>query len=421
MRYLIIRFVYCMRVLHCLSQLPTRTGSGVYYRNLVREIKKQRGWEQAGLFALNAEHHCFDVELDRVYPVCFESEELPFPMAGMSDEMPYDSTVYSHMTADMLKRWKNAFRSKLTEIKGVFKPDVIICHHLWILCALVLDVFPDIPVIAISHGTDIRQAVQNPSLVKKHVGSLRQLRKVLALSQSDIASIQELFDIRREQITVTGGAYDPSVFYACPEKASCRSDSPLRLLYAGKITESKGVFELVAAYRKVRQIHPDLLLDLVGREDRRTLDRIKEISGHDPTIRVFDAETQSVLADHMRCCDLFVFPSYYEGMGLIAIEALASGLHLVSNMLPGLREQLGQELIEDPAICWVELPPLKNLDEIVDEARSDYIDALAEAICFQIEYLKARGAETKIPFEMIAKCSWDCLVNKIISEIENIT
>ena len=249
-----------------------------------------------------------------------------------------------------------------------------------------------------------------------------------------------------------------------------------RLLYAGKITDSKGVFELVAAYRIVRQTHPDVTLDLVGREDQETLDRIKELSGDDPTIHLFDVESQAILADHMRCCDLFVFPSYYEGMGLIAIEALASGLHLVSNMLPGLREQLGRELVEDPAISWVELPvsythldvykrqgmgliaiealasglhlvsnmlpglreqlgrelvedpaiswvelpPLKNLDEIVDSARHEYIESLAEAICLQIERLKTEGGTGDFPFDKIASCSWDCLVSKIISVIESV-
>jgi len=409
-----------MRILHCLSQLPTRTGSGIYYRNLIREIKEQRGWEQAGLYAHNDEDWSFELELDHTYPVHFGTDELPFPIAGMSDEMPYSSTVYSHMTPRMLTQWKHAFRTKLVEIKDEFNPEVIVCHHLWMLCALVLDVFPDTPVIAISHGTDVRQARQNPKLAEEHVGSLRNLQKVLALSMTDIKSLEELFDISRKQIVVTGGAYDPSVFYACPNKDQGLVSSPIHLLYAGKITDSKGVFELVAAYRKVRQVHHDVRLDLVGREDQESLDRIKELSGDDPTIRLFDVETQEVLADHMRCCDIFVFPSYYEGMGLIAIEALASGLHLVSNTLPGLREQLGQELIEDPAICWVELPPLKNLDEIIDDARSDYIDALADAICSQIEQLKDECRKREFPFDKIAKCSWDRLANHVINVIESI-
>jgi hypothetical protein len=148
-----------MKILHCLAQLPNRTGSGVYYKNLIREMKKQRGWEQAGLYALNDENRCLDLDLDYIYPIRFNSDELPFPIAGMSDEMPYDSTAYSRMTPDMMEQWKGAFTSKLIEIKDDFKPDVIVCHHLWILCALVLDVFPDIPVIAISHGTDIRQSL----------------------------------------------------------------------------------------------------------------------------------------------------------------------------------------------------------------------------------------------------------------------
>jgi hypothetical protein len=93
-----------MKILHCLAQLPNRTGSGVYYKNLIREIKKQRGWKQAGLYALNGENRCLDLDLDYIYPIRFNSDELPFPIAGMSDEMPYDSTAYSRMTPDMMEQ-----------------------------------------------------------------------------------------------------------------------------------------------------------------------------------------------------------------------------------------------------------------------------------------------------------------------------
>ncbi len=421
-----------MRILHCLAQLPTRTGSGVYYRNLIGEIRKQRGWEQAGLFGLNAKNRTSYLKLDHTYPVQFESEALPFPIAGMSDEMPYPSTVYSEMTPEMLEQWKGAFRTRLLEIKDNFDPDIIICHHLWMLCTLVLEIFPDIPVIGISHGTDLRQAKQNPWLAQEHVGSLRTLHKVLALSLSDKEDLCQYFDLCDEKIVVTGGAYDPTVFYSCQSKArsqvkspndvieSDECEEPIRLIYAGKMTDSKGVFELVEAYAKVRRIYPNLSLDLVGRVDKETKKKIEQLSGDDPTINLFDVETQAVLAAHMRRCDLFVFPSYYEGMGLIAIEALASGLRLVSNCLPGLREQLGEELIHDPAISWVEMPELENFDEIAAEARPNYIESLADAIYHQVQCLRLRQRETCFPYKKIAECSWERLSERIIRIIEEI-
>lgn len=350
----------------------------------------------------------------------FETEHLPFPIAGMSDEMPYTSTVYHQMTDEMLMKWKDAFRAELIEAKKNFKPDLILCHHLWILCNLVLEIFPDVPVIGISHGTDLRQAKQNPTMAKEHVGSLRKLKKVLSLSQSDVEDLEKHFDLEKGQVEVTGGAYDPYVFYPCQSRSIMGDKLPIRIIYAGKITDSKGVFELVEAYARVRKVYPDLSLDLVGRESDETIRRIKELSHDDPTIHLFDVESQKILASHMRRSDLFVFASYYEGLGLIALEALASGLHLVSNRLPGLCEQLGAELCGDPVISWVDLPKLRNLDELVEEDRPNYVDRLTEALLHQVDYIYHKGKDVQFPYEKIEEHSWRGLAEKIVEMVEDI-
>lgn len=407
-----------MRVLHCLAQLPTRTGSGIYYRNLISEMAKINGWKQAGIFGVNANHEVSWLELDERFPVVFQSDDLPFSIAGMSDEMPYDSTVYHKMTPDMLRQWKGAFRSRLIEAREEFCPDIILCHHLWILCSLVLEIFPDTPVIGISHGTDLRQALHNPYMAEEHVGSLSKLKKVLALSNSDLRALVKTFDLREEQILVTGGAYCKEIFYPCEVRSILGDKLPLRIIYAGKITASKGVFELVEAYAKVRKIYPHLSLDLVGRKTEETKKRIDELSNHDPTIHLFDVESQEVLASHLRRSDLFVFPSYYEGLGLIALEALASGLHLVSNRLPGLCEQLGEELCSDPIISWVDLPVLKNLDQISEDARPFYVEALTKSMLHQVEYLYAKGIDKVFPYEAIEEHSWGGLANRVVQILE---
>ena len=50
-----------------------------------------------------------------VYPVYFSSEKLPYPVVGMSDEMPYTSTRYRDMTEEMAGQFKAAFLEVLDE------------------------------------------------------------------------------------------------------------------------------------------------------------------------------------------------------------------------------------------------------------------------------------------------------------------
>ena len=63
---------------------------------------------------------CEDIKL---FPVRFETEKLPFPVVGMSDVMPYQSTRYQDMTDEMLKQWKSAFQKQIDKAINEFQPD----------------------------------------------------------------------------------------------------------------------------------------------------------------------------------------------------------------------------------------------------------------------------------------------------------
>ena len=80
-----------MRILSITAQKPNSTGSGVFLTELVKELAA-KGHEQAVVAGVYKEDKTEVPENTKVYPVIFKSEELPFPIAGMSDEMPYEST-----------------------------------------------------------------------------------------------------------------------------------------------------------------------------------------------------------------------------------------------------------------------------------------------------------------------------------------
>ena len=82
-----------MRILTITAQKPNSTGSGVYLTELVKNFAKN-GHKQAALAGVYREDQVEFPEGVRFYPVYFQTEELPFPIPGMSDEMPYESTVY---------------------------------------------------------------------------------------------------------------------------------------------------------------------------------------------------------------------------------------------------------------------------------------------------------------------------------------
>lgn len=62
----------------------------------------------------------------------------------------------------------------------------------------------------------------------------------------------------------------------------------------------------------------------------------------------------------MRQSDIFVLPSFFEGLPLVLLEAMACGCRVVTTDLPGSRELFGQS--PPPMVRMVELPPLETVD-----------------------------------------------------------
>ena len=126
------------RILHITSQYPGKTGSGVYLNELIKEGNK-KNYVQGLIAGLSKGEENIELNIPKkyFYPVLFKTEKMPFPIVGMSDIMPYESTKYSEMTDEMLYMWKKEFKKTIKKAIDKFKPDIIISHHLWVLTSLV--------------------------------------------------------------------------------------------------------------------------------------------------------------------------------------------------------------------------------------------------------------------------------------------
>ncbi|MCL2377182.1 MAG: glycosyltransferase family 4 protein, partial [Defluviitaleaceae bacterium] len=338
-----------MKILHVIAQLPTRTGSGVYYSNVVEELKRF-GHNQAALFAVQ-DGLAFDIlPAEAQYPVPFKSQQLPFPVAGMSDVMPYDNTVYSEMDEGMMDAWQKAFGDTLAQAKKGFAPDIVILHHLWMLTSMAVEVFDSQVKIGICHNTDLRQAEQNPHMKNKYVKNLNSLDAIFSLSDDAKDRIVNIFGINQSKIITIGGGFNQNLFY--PAAAKEKSDK-IQIVFAAKIERSKGVFELVKAFKGVSAVAPNLHLNIVGTPDGENKQRLASLMEGHENISLVHITSQKVLADFMRSQDIFVMPSYYEGLGLIAIESLGSGLRVVATEIEALMTLLGEDVNNSGIIEYV--------------------------------------------------------------------
>jgi glycosyltransferase involved in cell wall biosynthesis len=112
-------------------------------------------------------------------------------------------------------------------------------------------------------------------------------------------------------------------------------DAPLAL-YAGRLHEGKGIVQLLQAWKTLASRWPTTRLWIAGEgPQRRALQR--EISELNLEGRVLLAGVFDEIDELLAAADLFVLPSFAEGMSLALMEAMAAGLPVVASDIPGNR------------------------------------------------------------------------------------
>ncbi|MES3098720.1 glycosyltransferase [Sphingomonas faeni] len=129
-------------------------------------------------------------------------------------------------------------------------------------------------------------------------------------------------------------------------------DAPVLLMVA-RLAEQKGHALLLDALPAIRAAHPDMIVLLAGEGPLLTQTaRAVAAKGLAGTVRMLG--TRSDVADLMTLADLLVLPSAFEGLPLVALEAMAAGLPVVATVAPGNAEAIedgvtGRLTAADPA------------------------------------------------------------------------
>ncbi len=164
-------------------------------------------------------------------------------------------------------------------------------------------------------------------LDKKHARAISRASAVLVLSDSWITYFSKTLGCRRV-VVIPNLVPDVRIVR---NRAKRRPEEPLRLLYMGKLTQQKGVYDLVRAleplaakYQSYLQLaiagsgESDQVIALI---DELKLDRIVTFEGW------VDEKEKDRL---MRLSDVLILPSYREGMPVGILEAGIYGMACIA-------------------------------------------------------------------------------------------
>ncbi|MBM7625035.1 glycosyltransferase family 4 protein [Sporohalobacter salinus] len=402
------------KILHILSQRPEKTGSGIFLQNIFKEAAK-KDYKQAAVAGVPKNLERVDlgvIDKEDFYPVKFETERIPFAVVGMSNVMPYKSERYMDLTDEMLKKWKLGFKEQITKAIEEFKPDLILSHHLWILTSFLQEFITDIPIKAICHGTGLRQLKQTERFADYVTAGCRKADTIFALHDQQKEKISQLYEIDPEKIIVIGSGYDSDIFYT-PNNNYI--DDLIRIVYAGKLSYSKGIKSLIRAYNKLNFARDKLELVLVGNGSGKEVEEIKRMAQNSRfKVSLTGAVPQAKVGDIFRQADIFCLPSFYEGLPLVLIEALASGLRVVTTNLQGVKEWIGNKINNSGAIEYVKLPSLKEPGVPIEDDLVEFEMRLQKALEKQINNLEADDyLENQDLIKAIKRMSWTGVLERM--------
>lgn len=407
-----------MNILHVTAQKPAATGSGIYLTKLAQSLCELKSVGRQGILAgvyaedLSALRSALPAGAT-LFPVVFDSEKLPFHIFGMSDVMPYPSCQYSDMTGSQLSAFKESFLDVAEKAVAQLNPDVILCHHLYLLTSLIREHFPEIPVYGFCHNTDLTQLRahnRNRDYIRSQISLLDG---IFALHQESKRAIIDLFNIPADKIYVIGGGYDPDIFYNSSSEHTKPYNTklcsqPVQLIYAGKLSAAKGVPSLLHALTYVHDKEPLLSLSLTlagGAGDEKEFATIKSLINTSPyPIKMTGRVSQKELASFYRKNDLFILPSFNEGLPLSVIEALACGLHVIMTDLPGVKEWISA-CVPDAPIVYVPPNPSgfeKKLADVMIDTIRGMVNRKSEHTAINLSALSWQALAQHV-FEIISK------------------
>ena len=186
--------------------------------------------------------------------------------------------------------------------------------------------------------TGLGTAFQNDGMVKKIVCTLyryvcKKAKVVFFENEENRQTFLENQLVDEKKTYKLNGAGVNTKEYDFAEYPS--EDDPIHFLFIGRVMKEKGIDEIFAAAKKIKNDYPEIVFDVVGPFEDNYKEIIEELTkngiieyhGYKEDVRPF-----------IKRANCFVLPSYHEGMANTLLECGAMGRPLITSRIHGCME-----------------------------------------------------------------------------------
>jgi N-acetyl-alpha-D-glucosaminyl L-malate synthase BshA len=282
---------------------------------------------------------------ERGHEIHFISYAQPFRLPHFMERVFFHEVEMVHYPLFEHNNYSLALAAVMHEVALRERLDILHVHYAiphatsaWIAKEMLGDRHP-VKIVTTLHGTDITLIGQERNFWEITRFSIQKSDGITAVSDYLKRETVDAFRVPADTIEVIPNFVDPDLYgrdrYPCWKTAFLRDGEKL-VLHVSNFRPVKRVRDVVRTFARLQKQVPSRLVFVGDGPDRP--EAIDEARAQGITDRVVFLGKQDSVAEIMACADLLILPSENESFGLVALEAMASGVPVIASNAGGLPE-----------------------------------------------------------------------------------
>jgi N-acetyl-alpha-D-glucosaminyl L-malate synthase BshA len=282
---------------------------------------------------------------EKGHEIHFITYKQPVRLQLLHSNMHYHEVTVPSYPLFHYQPYELALSSKLVNMAKLYEIELVHVHYAiphayagYMAKQMLAEEGIYIPMVTTLHGTDITLVGNHPFYKPAVTFSINNSDAVTSVSQSLKDDTLRLFDIKKE-IHVVPNFIDINKYnipFSDCQRELIATENEKIITHISNIRKVKRVDDVIEIFDRIQQKMPAKLVIVGDGPEKESLEKLCEKKGITEKV-LFVGNSHEV--DKILCfSDLFILPSEHESFGLVALEAMACGVPVISSNAGGLSE-----------------------------------------------------------------------------------